>query len=432
MLHIDDSFIAAHCFECRIGLELESQRTDQNGHLSHRSHPFPHERNIVRDFGEAQLEINTDPEDSPEAALAALRGILGRVHQTLRARGELLWPFSNPPAIRGEGDIVIAAYSGSQIEKYHYREYLADKYGKYLMTFSGIHFNYSFPEHLLQCNHQLEGGGDSFRLWRDRFYLELAEQVLAHSWVIVALLGASPLVDSSFLEAGQTGQSVFTGSASLRSGPMGYWNHFIPLLSYESMEDYTASIRRYLDSGLISRASELYYPVRVKCGGAYSLESLRSYGAHHIELRMIDLNPLSETGITLEDLQFLQLFLLWLAAQPRQRLDEGGQLQALQNHKQAAGYDWTIARIVRPEGASTLAAALEDVLTQMERFFDGAPEWVFPALDCQREKVSQPERRYACRVRRAFEEDYLTGGLRRAREIQERYRERTAGSHGQT
>lgn len=421
MLHIDDPYIAAHCFDCRIGLELESQRTDQNGHLSRRSHPFPNDRNIVRDFGEAQMEINTDPADSPEAALAALHQILGRVHRTLRPRGELLWPFSNPPAIRGEGDIVIAAFSGSQMDKYRYRAYLADKYGKYLMTFSGIHFNYSFPEYLLRRNHELEGGGDCFRLWRDRFYLALAEQVLSHSWVIVALLGASPLTDSSFFETGETGRTVFTGSASLRSGPMGYWNHFTPLLSYERMEDYTASIQRYLDSGLISRSSELYYPVRVKCGGAYSLEGLRSYGAHHIELRMIDLNPFSEAGITLEDLQFLQLFLLWLSARPRRRLEEGGQLQALQNHKQAAGYDWTIAKIVTPEGTRTLSAALEDVLAEMEHFYDGAPEWVFPALACQREKVSQQERRYACRVRRAFGEDYLNCGLRRAREIQECY-----------
>lgn len=421
MLHNENREIRSLLHEGRIGLELESQRTDRSGRLSRTRHPFPEHGPIVRDFGEAQLEINTRPASSPEAALEALHDTLKTVHARLREREELLWPFSNPPVIGSEEDIAIAAFSGAERPKYQYRRYLAQKYGKYQMTYSGIHFNYSFSEELLRRSARLEGAEapSAFREWKDRFYLDLAEQVLSHSWVVVALLGASPLTDSSFFESGQTGQTVFTGSASLRSGPLGYWNHFSPLLSCESMEEYVKSIQKYIDSGMISQASELYYPVRLKSAGAYSLDALREQGADHIELRMIDLNPFAQDGIALEDLRFLQLLLLWLASRPRKPLDASGQVFALQNHKNAAAYDWSMIRIAREGRFVPLRQALDEVLTEMESFFAEADASDRSALSCQREKLRDPTRRCAVRVRSAFGGDYIRSGLRRAAEIQE-------------
>ena len=419
MLHNEDHGIRTHRTDGSIGLELESQRTDESGRLARTCHPFPDDRHIVRDFGEAQLEINTSPADGPEAALAELHGILSGVHHKLRERGEVLWPFSNPPVIHSEADIEIAAYP-HQHPNYQYRRYLAKKYGKYQMTYSGIHFNYSFSESLLRDNARLEGveRGEDYRRYKDRFYLELAEQVLSHSWVVVALLGASPLADNSFFEAGQSGKTVFSGSASLRSGPQGYWNHFLPLLCYEDMESYTTSIQKYIDWGMISRPSELYYPVRIKSAGAYSLDALRTHGANHIELRMIDLNPFAPEGIDLNDLRFLRLFLVWLASLPREQLDVGGQLRALQNHKSAAGYDWSICRIMTADGGSVLLwDALDGVLGEMETFYAGDPS-ALAALRSQREKLCDRSKRYACRVRHQFEGNYISSGLRRAAEIQ--------------
>lgn len=432
MMHNENSEIRALRWEGKIGLELESQRTDHSGFLAQTRHPFPHDHHIVRDFGEAQMEINTSPADSPEAAQESLHTILGSVHQRLRERGELLWPFSNPPVIRGEEDIEIASFSGKNQQKEQYRRYLAQKYGKYQMTFSGIHFNYSFSEELLRRNALLEGAEtpEDFRRCKDCFYLELAEQVLAHSWVVVALLGASPLTDSSFHEIGHTGETIFTGSASLRSGPMGYWNHFTPLLSYENMNAYTDSIRRYIDQGLISQESELYYPVRLKSSGAYSLKGLRERGADHIELRMIDLNPYAPDGIDINDLRFLQLFLIWLSSRSRRRLNASDQLFALQNHKNAAAFDWNIIRISGDDGSYLpLSDALDHVLTEIEHFFEDDGPSVHSALSAQREKLRDPSRRYAFRVRFDYGRNYIRSGLRRAEEIQEAFYVRTAGNH---
>ncbi|MDO4804955.1 MAG: hypothetical protein Q4A32_09070 [Lachnospiraceae bacterium] len=422
MLHNENTEIRARRFEGMIGLELESQRVDRSGCLARTRHPFPHDHHIVRDFGEAQLEINTSPAGSPMAVQGSLHAILGNVHQVLRERGELLWPFSNPPVIRSEEDIEIASFPGKDNQKEQYRRYLARKYGKYQMTFSGIHFNYSFSEELLWRNALLEGAKtpEDFRKCKDRFYLELAEQILAHSWVVVALLGASPLLDSSFYEVGRTGETIFTGSASLRSSPMGYWNHFTPLLSYENMDAYVDSIKCFIDRGLISQESELYYPVRIKCSGAYSLKGLRERGADYIELRMIDLNPFSLDGIDQDDLRFLQLLLIWLSSRPRRRLDASGQLFSLQNHKNAAAFDWNISRILGKDGVyMPLSDALDGVLTQMEDFFAENGPTVRAALEAQRAKLCDPARRYAYRVRLDYGRDYIRSGLRRAKEIQE-------------
>ena len=424
MLHTEDYDNVAHRTEGKIGLELEFQRTDLSGNLSRTSHPFPESGSIVRDFGEAQLEINTSPSETPESVMKELHELLRGVHHELRGRAELLWPFSNPPIIHSEKDIAIASFSSDKRPSYEYRRYLAKKYGKYQMTYSGIHFNYSFSERLLRHNARLEGvhTPDAFCSWRNRFYLELAAKVLFYSWTIVALLGASPLTDSSFFEAGQAGETVFSGSASLRSSPIGYWNYFTPVLSYESMEKYVDSIQRYIDGGMISRASELYYPVRIKSSGAYSLEELRKKGADHIELRMIDLNPFSEDGIAPEDLCFLQLFLIWLASVPPRKMDAGAQLLALQNHKSAAAYDWSISRIMETEGISIpLNRALDSVLREMEEFYKDSSKVTLSVLQSQREKIKDENKRYAVRVRKEYGENYIHSGLQRAVEIQESF-----------
>ena len=194
------------------------------------------------------------------------------------------------------------------------------------------------------------------------------------------------------------------------------------MLSYEGMDAYADSIQRYINEGMISQASELYYPVRLKSSGAYSLDGLRERGADHIELRMIDLNPFAPDGISLDDLRFLQLFLIWLASRPPLRLGTSGQLLALQNHKNAAAYDWSIIRIAGENGHfSPLAAALDGVVREMEDFYAGEDASVRSALAAQREKLRDQTRRYACRVRECFGGNYIRSGLRRAAEIQENF-----------
>ena len=86
-----------------------------------------------------------------------MHGELTKLHRRLKENDELLWPFSNPPIIKDEDDIEIARYSGEKQSSYDYRVYLAEKYGRYKMTYSGIHYNYSFSDDILKRGAELDG-----------------------------------------------------------------------------------------------------------------------------------------------------------------------------------------------------------------------------------------------------------------------------------
>ena len=318
MLHADNPEVRKLLLHGEFGLEKESLRVDENGFLSHTRHPFPDDDHIVRDFCENQTEINTPVEKSAKEAVASLDGYYREIQGGLKAldHTEYLWPFSNPPYIKNEEDIPIASFEGREASKTEYRNYLADRYGRYKMTFSGIHVNFSFARELLQADFELTGKS-SFQEYKNQLYVVLAERAAAYGWLLVAVTAASPLMDSSFVEKGKLDGDNFNGMASVRCSEMGYWNFFSPILDYTSLDTYADSIQRYVDDGLLRFPTELYYPVRLKPAGKNSLENLRKNGVNHIELRMFDLNPLVSCGIEEKDIAFAQLLLVWLASTPR-------------------------------------------------------------------------------------------------------------------
>lgn len=190
MLHIEHSEIKELLLTGNFGLEKESLRVDGTGHLVHTPHPFSDEEHIDRDFCENQTEINTPVVQSAEEAVASVYKYTWQIKDTLRKlpEQEYLWPSSNPPYIRNEVDIPVAQFVGDSAGKTVYREYLSDRYGRYKMTFSGIHVNYSFSDELLEKDFALSGGTD-FTEYKNQLYLTLAEQAVAYGWLLVAISG---------------------------------------------------------------------------------------------------------------------------------------------------------------------------------------------------------------------------------------------------
>lgn len=432
MLHVLDEKTAGLLWKGKFGIELESHRVTGEGLLASTPDPFGEHPNIVRDYSEDQLEINTDPAVNADSVMEQLREHLSEVDRVLAAMNppEYRWPFSNPPLLRGPGDIKTAVFTGDDSEGMEYREYLARRYGRYLMTFSGIHFNYSFADELLQREYELEPGHtdkqEDYEKFKSRFYLELAEKTLDHIWLVVALLSASPVLDSSFYEKGGEHETVFSGMASLRCSEQGYWNHFTPVLNYDDMDSYEASIRRYVEEGLLAAARELYYPVRVKPRGKYSLEAL-SGGVSHIEIRSVDLNPLSPDGVDSRDIVFLQLLLIWLASKPRHRLTGAEQVDAVKNIKRAARYDMDLMSLSLTDGfEGSVRDAVRHVLDEMKEFYShmeispedpDAPD-VAAVLEHQYAKIESEEVRYAAVVKKLYGDDFLGKGLALAKERQ--------------
>lgn len=160
------------------GLEKESLRVRPDGFLTKTAHPFVNNPNIERDFCENQTEFITDVWDSADSAWEQLNTLQKQAVKILNTREtgeELLWPFSNPPYIRSENDIPIANFQGQQRSKTEYRNYLATKYGKKKMLYSGIHFNFSFPKELF-FNLFQQGNYTSFEQCQDSIYLDLAKK----------------------------------------------------------------------------------------------------------------------------------------------------------------------------------------------------------------------------------------------------------------
>ncbi len=433
MLQIQNEAVKALLLTGHFGLEKESLRIEPEGFLAQTPCNFADDVHIVRDFSENQVEVNTPPVDSPEEAVASLEHYNTIVQQTLhnlRDR-EYLWPFSNPPYIRSERDIPIAQYTGDEAGKTEYREYLSDRYGRYKMAFSGIHLNYSFSDELLQANWEAsvalaqESGVEppSFDELRDQLYVTLAKRSVAYGWILTAITAASPVMDSSFVEKGKIGGELFQGLATVRCSELGYWNFFAPILRYDSAAAYADSIQEYIDLGLIKYPSELYYPIRLKPRGAYGLEALKD-GISHIELRMIDLNPLVRAGIDVRDVRFCQLFLVWLASTPDEPLSVKDQVQAVQNFKNAAHYDLKTVKVVTPDGeAFSVVKAAKRVIDWMEEFYQTmnvGPE-VFECLAFEREKFENPECRYAWKIRQEYGEGFVARGVELARKRQREY-----------
>ncbi len=442
MLHVENKRVRELLLRGNFGLEKESLRIMCDGHLSHTTHPFKaDDEHIVRDFCENQTEINTSVHKSAEGVVEELTELNQRIVSRLSklSQPELLWPFSNPPYIMGEEDIPVAQFYGVQKEKTTYRNGLSDKYGRYKMTFSGIHFNYSFAGDLLRANYEAETGisvskgdeNESYRRFVDDFYLSLAQNTMAYGWVIVALTAASPLLDSSYFRHGETGKTLCLGMSSVRCSELGYWNFFVPVLNYASIDSYADSIQKYVDEGLINAVSELYYPVRLKPRGVNSLDTLRVDGINHIELRCIDLNPLTENGIDIRDVRFAQLMLVWLASMNKVDFQANEQILAVQNYKSAAHFDLRTCKVTMPDGSVMQADnGVRVVLQNMRDFFchvyddDRLEERVAicELLDFQLSKIDNPaENNYARRVRNDYNEGFVEKGILRAEDIERYY-----------
>ncbi len=397
-LNLGNEKIREYLTQAEFGIERESLRVCENGTLAQSPHPFDHHKNIDRDFCENQIEIIgdvfTDPEQLNEQLLQLQKIINGR----LQKNKEVLWPFSNPPKISSEEEIPVAEYVGSLQSKSVYRHYLAGKYGKRKMLFSGIHLNFSFSEQFLQFAFTQSGETD-FTAFKNHLYLHLAGKLTAYAWLVVYLMSASPVADDTI----GTPNNVYS---SIRCSEKGYWNYFVPVFDYTDLDSYIRSIQRYIDDGNLRSVSELYYPVRVKPRGANSLEILAQNGINHLELRVIDVNPLSPTGIFTEDIRFIHLLMLYLVSLPKREFTGKEQVKAVRDVKTASVF-----------GNAEIRQRAIQTLSEIRGF---ARQYFPQYSDIMDRQLSKTEQggSYAEIVSRQFGEDYMTKGLKLAKDYQ--------------
>ena len=396
---INNNAVREYLSKAEFGIERETLRVCGDGTLAQSPHPLGEHKNIDRDFCENQIEFISDVFNEPEQVIEQLLYLQKIVNGKLKNNGEFLWAFSNPPKISGESEIPVAEYSGELKNKSLYRHYLAQKYGKIKMLFSGIHLNFSFTDELVKKVFEQSGENDFFD-FKNNLYLSLAERLTEYSWLVVYLMSASPVTDSTI----GTKSNIYS---SVRCSEIGYWNHFTPVLDYGSLKNYIGSIQKYIDDGNLRSVSELYYPVRLKPRGANSLEALAEKGINHLELRVIDVNPLTPTGIFADDIRFIHLLILYLASLPEKSLTPKEQMSAVNDIKTAALF-----------GNREIRKRAVNVLEKIQRFTEkNFP--VYSDVIAYQIKKTETGNSYAEIVSERFGDDYMKKGLALAKEYRE-------------
>lgn len=398
LFNLNNSTVKKAAKTAEFGIEREGLRVNFDGTLARSKHPFKDNPHIDRDFCENQIEIISDVFTDPDLLNTQLNRFQNEINSVLEKSRELLWPFSNPPKISGEAEIPVASFSGELRQKTEYRNYLAEKYGKKKMLFSGIHLNISFSEQLLKISFY-ESGEKSYRHFKNGVYLKLAKRLTEYAWLAVYLTAASPVDDPSL----DVKSNLYS---SIRCSQAGYWNYFTPVLDYSSLEGYVSSIREYIDNKSLYSASELYYPVRIKPRGLNSLENLEQMGINHLELRVVDVNPLSRTGIFSTDIRFIHILLLYLSTLPEFDFTPELQLEAIQKVKDAAVFN-------NPEIKQHAESELAKIKAFTEKYF---PEWS-GIISFQLAKL-KPGGSYAEIIKAQYEDKYMEKGIELARVYQ--------------
>jgi len=332
------------------GLEKESLRITRRGELALSPHPEVFGDKIENpciktDFSESQIEMITPALDSIEEADNYLKYLHSVVERGIG--DELLWPLSMPGPLPADEMIPVAVFNNSKDgrEKEIYRSGLALRYGKKMQMISGIHYNFSFGDELWEALHGRFAPHTGLKEFINDAYFAVARNFIRHRWLLLYLFGASPesgdycnddeVNSSADYEEKQS--PVINDATSVRMSSSGYGggvgNRYE--VSYNSPGKYVGDIRRLLSTkskdyarfgifrdgkqvqlndNVLQTENEFYAPLRFKRigkPGKMQLDNIESDGVQYMELRIFDLNPFYVTGISLEQLHFIHLFVLY-------------------------------------------------------------------------------------------------------------------------
>ena len=328
------------------GIEKEFFRVNEKGYISNRPHPKKlgsalTNRYITTDFAEAQLELVTPEFEDIDDLYNFLYSIHSFVAKNIDS-DEMLWPFSMPPKIRDESEINLGYYHQSNIGllKHVYRRGLKVRYGPTMQCVSGMHYNFSIkPESLAILNKS------NTREVTDNTYLGIIRNFKRLFWFVLLEFGETNVVDKSFvrnrphnLEELNSQDMYLKHATSLRMSEIGYQSKAQKNLNikYNSLSNFLKKIKgaikdpfsefehkglmdpnkelHQISNGIIQIENEYYDSIRPK-RSAYKdvrpYELLKKYGIEYLEIRGIDISPHDITGISVQQIKFIDLLLIY-------------------------------------------------------------------------------------------------------------------------
>ncbi len=332
------------------GIEKESLRVDEPGHLAMSPHPkglgspLTHDF-ITTDFSEALIEFITPVFTDPSLSLEYLKDIHSFLYSQLE-NNEILWTSSMPCIIEEDEQIPLAQYGSSNIGKLKtlYRSGLGHRYTRAMQTIAGIHYNFSLSDDFWRLYQELKHSKQDLQDFKTEQYFHLIRNFRRYSWLLINLFGASPAVCKSFLrnkqghnlEAFDEYTYYMPYGTSLRMGDLGYTSAAQSglFISYNSLNEYVEGMQKaintpyppyaefdksaagpqQINSNILQIENEFYStirPKRVSKNGKRPIHSLKEEGVEYIEVRCLDLNPFLPLGIDETQINFLNTFLLF-------------------------------------------------------------------------------------------------------------------------
>ena len=395
------------------GIEWESLRAKEDGKLSLTPHPaiFGDKLTnpvITTDFSESQIEIITPTFDTIDEAYDTFSLLADLVNASL-PDDEYLW-FQSIPCILPYWDrIPIAQYSEDGVDNQKYREDLAKKYGVKKQMISGVHFNFSFSDNFLKKLYSLEKSNATFREFKNDIYLKIARNYLRYCWLIIYLTGCSIGSHQTFshdcihlMDARDDYGSYYsTRGPSFRNASCGYKNLKDLYPSYDSVEDFTGDINRFIADGDLSEAKELYTQIRLKPKNPKDLlNSLNDDGIEYIEIRTLDINPFYKCGLVKKDMACLHLFLIYMLIKEESDY-EFWQKEAKINEENTAerAYDDSM-RLLKDGKEVSIGQWASEIVDDMYEMCDALGINEFDTLNMMYERISNPDSTYGKKLLR--------------------------------
>ena len=414
----------------KYGIERETLRVTEEGKLSLTKHPEVFGSKITNpyittDFSESQIELITPTLNTVEEVYSFLNALYDIT--ALELEDEYLWPQSMPCDIPEDDQIPVAEYEDNGEAASSYRKHLLKKYGGKKQLISGIHFNFSFNEELIKDLYKILGKGEEYREFRDNIYLKVVRNYLRYRWILIYLLGGTTAMHESFGDScgrqlDKVSKDSFSneGAMSYRNSECGYKNPIDLFPDYTSVKDYVNSVYRFINDKLIENHKELYTQIRLK---AYDnerfLESLTEEGINYLEIRSIDINPFNKVGISLEDLNFISLFNLYLLTKEENSY-ENWQEEAQDNQNIIAMYGQMDVVLKRDGEAISKEQYSLDILKEMKDMVIELNIKKENIIDDMIEKVKNSKLTYANKISEMIkEEGFIEGHLRLSKKYKE-------------
>jgi len=401
------------------GVEKESLRVTPRGLIVKTPHPAAlgsalTNEHITTDYSEALIELVTPAFPESWELLQYLCDLHRFVYE--RMDEELLWATSMPCAIKGDESIPIAQYGKSNVGRMKtvYRHGLGHRYGRVMQAISGVHFNYSFPEHFWPVLGDLLEARHTGQDFRSEMYFALLRNYRRHGWIVLYLFGNSPAICPSFLcgrrvdwlEEFVPGSLYAPHATSLRMSDLGYRNksqatlsvsvnsldHYIrdltqaittPNPEYEKIGVKVDGEYRQLNANVLQIENEYYSfirPKRITLSGERPTKALRRGGVQYVEMRSLDVSAFDPVGVNQNKLRFLEAFAVYcvLGASPPIENSEQSELDG--NHARVAREGRKPGLLLRRDGRN---ASLKDWALEIVDAMRGVCE-LLDAGDAQR------------------------------------------------